>query len=116
MVREFVREVIQENRVLGPVKLAVEEQSRDRFLEQYLLGSISIEPETDLSSSNGSPITTHILPNHHQDTNEELVSNSSGQSPELEQRFDKGKSINGSGTDLSSSNGCPITTHILPNH
>ncbi|XP_057470748.1 uncharacterized protein LOC130759608 isoform X2 [Actinidia eriantha] len=114
MVREFVREVIQENRVLGPAKLAVEEQSRDRFLEQYLLGSISIEPETDSLSSNGSPI--HILPNHHQDTNEELVSNSSGQSLEPEQRFDEGQSINGSGTDLSSSNGCPITTHILPNH
>ena len=69
------------NRVLGPAKLAVEEQSRDRFLEQYLLGSISIEPETESSSSNGSPITTHILPNHHQDTSEELVTNSSGQSP-----------------------------------
>ncbi|XP_057476037.1 uncharacterized protein LOC130764020 [Actinidia eriantha] len=114
-VRELVREVIQENRLLGPAKLDVEEQSRDGFLEQYPLGSISIEPETDLSSSSGSPVTTHILPNHHQDTSEELVSNSSVQSPEPKQRLDEGKIIDGSGTDLSSSNKSPIREHILPN-
>ncbi|GFZ14609.1 DNA binding protein [Actinidia rufa] len=114
-VRELVREVIQENRVLGPAKLDVEEQSRDGFLEQYPLGSISIEPETDLSSSSGSPVTTHILPNHHQETSEELVSNSSVQSPEPKQRLDGGQIIDGSGTDLSSSNKSPIREHILPN-
>uniref|UniRef100_A0A5B6YTX9 AT3G52170-like helix-turn-helix domain-containing protein n=1 Tax=Davidia involucrata TaxID=16924 RepID=A0A5B6YTX9_DAVIN len=97
-VREIVREIIQENRVLGPSKLTSEEQNTDRFLEQYPLGSISIEPQIHLSSINESHIVTHILPksNHHQGTNEELVLNSSWQCPESElQRFDDGQIING---------------------
>ncbi|KAK8531840.1 hypothetical protein V6N13_131197 [Hibiscus sabdariffa] len=58
-VREIVREIIQENRVLGPAKLTEGEQNTDLFLQQNPLGSISI-PETLLSiQSNGSSFVSH---------------------------------------------------------
>ncbi|XP_058207703.1 uncharacterized protein LOC131320837 isoform X2 [Rhododendron vialii] len=96
-VREVVRDVIQENRVLGPAKLTSEDPSLDRFLEQSPLGSISIEPEAGLSSSNGSHIVTDFVPKSYQDTSKELVLDSSVQCPESEhQRFDEGKNLNGS--------------------
>ncbi|KAF7149099.1 hypothetical protein RHSIM_Rhsim03G0110800 [Rhododendron simsii] len=96
-VREAVRDVIQENRVLGPAKLTSEDPSLDRFLEQSPLGSISIEPEADLSSSNGSHIVTDFVPKSYQDTSKELVLDSSVQCPESEhQSFDEGKNVNGS--------------------
>uniref|UniRef100_A0A5B6YUN9 AT3G52170-like helix-turn-helix domain-containing protein n=1 Tax=Davidia involucrata TaxID=16924 RepID=A0A5B6YUN9_DAVIN len=95
-VREIVREIIQENRVLGPAKLTTEEQNTNMLLEQYPLGSISIEPQAHLSSSNETDIVSHILPNHHQGTSEELDLNSSGLSPGSEhQRFGDGQIING---------------------
>lgn len=50
-VREIVREIIQENRVLGPGKWSEEEQKAEKFLEQHPLGSISIEPESSQSTS-----------------------------------------------------------------
>ncbi|KAG5239627.1 DNA binding [Salix suchowensis] len=50
-VREIVREIIQENRVLGSGKLSLEEQHNDYFVEQYPLGTISTEPQTSLSTS-----------------------------------------------------------------
>ncbi|KAA8534481.1 hypothetical protein F0562_031998 [Nyssa sinensis] len=91
-VREIVRDIIQENRVLGPPKFTLEEQDTDRFLEQYPLGSISIEPQIHLPSLN----ETHILPNHDQGTSEELVLNSSGLRPESEdKKFDDGQIIVG---------------------
>ncbi|KAL6980275.1 hypothetical protein U1Q18_021918 [Sarracenia purpurea var. burkii] len=96
-VREIVREVIQENRVLGPAKFTLEEQSPNTFLEQYPLGSISIEPETDLLSSNEAHLVRPILPNHHQDASEELVLNSSVHCPEADHwKYDGGQIINGS--------------------
>lgn len=55
-VREIVRDIIQENRVLGPAKFSLEEQSRNQFLEQDPLGSIAIGPQY--------PLTT--LSNEHQ--------------------------------------------------
>ncbi|XP_059628391.1 uncharacterized protein LOC132271127 [Cornus florida] len=92
-VREIVRDVIQENRVLGPAKLIPEEQNTDNFLEQYPLGTISTEFQARLSSSN----EMHILPFHHQSASENLVVNSSAQSRGPgHQRFDDGKVINGS--------------------
>ncbi|CAL5404303.1 unnamed protein product [Camellia sinensis] len=98
-VREIVREIIQENKVLGPAKLTPEEH--DRFLEQYPLGSISIEPETDLSSLNESDMLTHYLPNRNHDTSEELVLNSIVQCTEPEhQRFNEGIIINGSSKEV----------------
>lgn len=50
-VREIVREIIQENRVLGPGKWTEDEQKAEQFLNEHPLGSISIEPEYSLSSS-----------------------------------------------------------------
>ncbi|KAK6929130.1 hypothetical protein RJ641_005335 [Dillenia turbinata] len=50
-VREIVREIIQENRVLGPAKFSPEEEGTDQFLEQCPLGSISKDPEISLSST-----------------------------------------------------------------
>lgn len=98
-MREIVREIIQENKVLGPAKLTPEEH--DRFLEQYPLGSVSIEPETDLSSSNESDMLTHYLPNRNRDTSEELVLNSIVQCTEPEhQRFNEGIIINGSSKEV----------------
>ncbi|KAI8006061.1 hypothetical protein LOK49_LG07G01386 [Camellia lanceoleosa] len=98
-VREIVREIIQENKVLGPSKLTPEEH--DRFLKQYPLGSISIEPETDLSSSNESDMLTHYLPYRNCDTSEELVLNSIVQCTEPEhQRFNDGIIINGSSKEV----------------
>ncbi|XAR72163.1 hypothetical protein NMG60_11018711 [Bertholletia excelsa] len=96
-VREIVRDIIQENRVLGPSRLALEEQSSGGFLEQYPQGSISIEPETGLSSSNESHIVAHYLPGHHPGTSEELVLDSSMQCPEPEDhRINERQIINGS--------------------
>ncbi|XP_057798847.1 LOW QUALITY PROTEIN: uncharacterized protein LOC131014776 [Salvia miltiorrhiza] len=46
-VREIVREIIQENRVLAPPKVSPEENGLSGFLEQHPLGSISMEPIID---------------------------------------------------------------------
>ena len=67
-MREIVREIIQENRVLGPAKLTPEEQNMVQLYEQYPLGSISTEPQIHLSSS----VETDSAPNH-QIRSEELV-------------------------------------------
>ncbi|XP_052198483.1 uncharacterized protein LOC127805760 [Diospyros lotus] len=92
-VREIVREVIQENKVLGPAKLTPEEQGRDLISEQYPLGPILIGSETDLSLLN----ITQTSPNIHQDGTEELVLNSSVHCHEPERgKFDEGHVINGS--------------------
>lgn len=49
-MREIVREIIQENRVLGPAKFVAEEDTSSQVLEQYPLGSIAIEPQSPLPS------------------------------------------------------------------
>lgn len=96
IVREIFQKIIQENRVLGLAKFMPKEQSPDRFFKQHQLGSVFIEPETDLLLSNKSRVVTHILRSHHQGTSEELVLNSSVQCPEPEhERFDEWKIING---------------------
>lgn len=48
-VREIVREIIQENRVLAPPKVLVDERDHFGLIEQHPLGSLSIEPKTDPS-------------------------------------------------------------------
>ncbi|KAL7148499.1 hypothetical protein ABFS83_06G182200 [Erythranthe nasuta] len=78
-VREIVREIIQENRVLAPPKLSLEENGHSGFLEQHPLGSISIEPEIDLSASDIIHMATHTMPNSYQITSEEYISSSSVQ-------------------------------------
>ncbi|KAJ4979518.1 hypothetical protein NE237_010298 [Protea cynaroides] len=91
-VREIVREIIQENRVLGPAMLTSEEISTEQFSEHYPLGSISIESQSQLSmSSSGSCVT-----DFHQSIYKEPVSTSSGQSNGYSrQTSDNGKYISG---------------------
>ncbi|KAG6412737.1 hypothetical protein SASPL_125423 [Salvia splendens] len=62
-VREIVREIIQENRVLAPPKVSQEEHGLSGLLEQHPLGSISMEPTVDLSVSDRGDVITHIAPN-----------------------------------------------------
>lgn len=68
-VREIIREIIQENRVLGPAKLTAREHNIDQLLEPYPLGAISVEPQTQLFVSSNE---THVLINP-QETREDLV-------------------------------------------
>ncbi|KAJ6720187.1 GLYCOSYL TRANSFERASE FAMILY 1 PROTEIN [Salix viminalis] len=89
-VREIVREIIQENRVLGPGKLPLEEQYNDLFVEQYPLGTISTEPLISLSiSPNGRP-----EPDHHESSSEALDLISEQHAEPEQQGFDNGKIIN----------------------
>ncbi|XP_041022080.1 uncharacterized protein LOC121263312 isoform X2 [Juglans microcarpa x Juglans regia] len=90
-VREIVRDIIQENRVLGPAKLSPEEQGSDQFLEQR---------------SND-----HFL----QGTSEELVLGSDGlgsdghnTGPDY-QVFENGRIVNGNQVELTNqkSDGLP---------
>ncbi|XP_015583144.1 uncharacterized protein LOC8281296 isoform X2 [Ricinus communis] len=88
-IREIVREIIQENKVLGPAKSLPEEQNSDKLFIQYPLGTISSEPEASpFMSPNGSA----FLSDRHEDTSEEepyLISKGL-----LHQGFDNGKIIN----------------------
>ncbi|KAF5467004.1 hypothetical protein F2P56_016878 [Juglans regia] len=85
-VREIVRDIIQENRVLGPAKLSPEEQGSDLFLEQR---------------SND-----HFL----QGTSEELVLGSDGHNTGPDhQVFENGQIVNGNQVKLTNrkSDGLP---------
>lgn len=73
-----MREIIQENRVLGPAKLTPKDNETDLFSQQYPLGSISVEPQIHVESSNETHTIIHVVPNHHEDSSEELALNSSG--------------------------------------
>ncbi|KAK3035026.1 hypothetical protein RJ639_033940 [Escallonia herrerae] len=95
-VREIVREIIQESRVLGPAKLSLDEQNADSFLQQYPLGTISVEPQIIQSSSNETQTITLFVPNHHQHTNEEPNLESSGLCLEPQQwSLDNRELVNG---------------------
>ncbi|XP_050210963.1 uncharacterized protein LOC126661190 [Mercurialis annua] len=68
-IREIVREIIQENRVLGPAKSSPEEQDLDKLYTQYSLGTVSSEPEASGSMlPNGSAFAS----SQHQDLTEEV--------------------------------------------
>ncbi|KAF5201087.1 Dna binding protein [Thalictrum thalictroides] len=91
-VREIVREIIQENRVLGPAKLAEDEQELDQFHEQYPLGSISIECQSHLSSSS----EIHVVSSDHQSIRKELESTQNVEVDSQQwQKLDSGRYING---------------------
>lgn len=84
-VREIVREIIQENRILGPAKLPSEELN-----DEHPLFSLSVEPHSSLSSTDAIPIITDVEPSHYQSTSEENVLDSNGQI----HGFDKNQSDN----------------------
>lgn len=75
-VREIVREIIQENRVLAPPKVSLEEHSLSEFMEQHPLGSISMEPLIDLSVSDRVDVVTHIVPEKVQFSSAENITTS----------------------------------------
>ncbi|XP_062091926.1 uncharacterized protein LOC133797857 isoform X3 [Humulus lupulus] len=90
-VREIVRDIIQENRVLGPAKLSGDGNGTDQ-LEEYPLGSIAIAPQYHLTQlSNGSQVMT----NEYHGSNEEPNLVSDGHHAVLEDKvFDNGQVIN----------------------
>ncbi|KAF2302515.1 hypothetical protein GH714_036636 [Hevea brasiliensis] len=91
-IREIVREIIQENRVLGPAKDFPEEQNADQLLVKYPLGPISTDPESSLSLSHDG---SAFVPDQHQNTSQELNLIADGLSAEPEeQQFDKEQIIN----------------------
>ncbi|KAL0317279.1 UNVERIFIED_CONTAM: hypothetical protein Sangu_2142200 [Sesamum angustifolium] len=116
-VREIVREIIQENRVLAPPKVSLE-HDHSSFLEQHPLGSLSLEPQIDLSDSERNHMVTNILPNKYQIMSEEDISSSSVQfSGSYPSELDDKQIIGGSkvaekdgGSDRTSKN------HNEPNH
>jgi len=90
-VREIVRDIIQENRVLGPAKFTLEELNTDQFFEQYPLGSIARDPEPFPPASS---IENHCEPDKLQDTNKKMISVSDGPYTEVvHQVVDKGHVI-----------------------
>ncbi|EXC11977.1 hypothetical protein L484_001718 [Morus notabilis] len=87
-VREIVRDVIQENRVLGPAKLTRDEQITNQ-LEEEPLGSIAIGPSLTISND------LQLVKNEHQGGSEGTSSVSDGCRAKGEQQiFDNGKVIN----------------------
>lgn len=69
-VREIVREIIQENRVLGPAKLSPEEQNSIMFAKEHPLGSISTEPQSS-SLSGETHVLSSFAPSHYMGKSEE---------------------------------------------
>ncbi|RZC77229.1 hypothetical protein C5167_001441 [Papaver somniferum] len=94
-VREIVREVIQENKVLGPAKFTLDEQNDDQMSEHYPLGSISTQPLNELYVSSSG---THFVANHN--AVEELVDTVNGQvNGKHQQIFESGSSNKGNLVD-----------------
>ncbi|XP_054792366.1 uncharacterized protein LOC129298013 [Prosopis cineraria] len=90
-VREIVRDIIQENRVLGPAKFTLEEHPSDQVLERDLLGSIAVDPNTYLAAS---PNENHHEPSNLKGTSEKMLS---GEHIRVEvQLSDNGNVLNGS--------------------
>lgn len=84
-IREIVREIIQENRVLGPAKSTIDEQNTDNFFDQHPLRSVAMEPNTDaVISSETHVVTTSSLANPLQNTMESQALDSSQECHELE--------------------------------
>ncbi|PRQ56446.1 hypothetical protein RchiOBHm_Chr1g0336511 [Rosa chinensis] len=99
-VREIVRDVIQENRVLGPAKFVAEDQTIDQFLERNPLGSIAAEPQNALSEASND---SQFANNQNQGTVQEMVLASDGHSFTLEhQILDHGRAINGTAAEVNS--------------
>ncbi|XP_022744911.1 uncharacterized protein LOC111295626 [Durio zibethinus] len=98
IIREIVREIIQENRVLGPAKLTEGDQNTDQFLEQNPLGSISTAPKTLLPiQSNGSSFVS----SHHKDASDESVLVTGLSMVSEYKEFDSEQIINGNLVDVT---------------
>ncbi|KAK4431064.1 hypothetical protein Salat_0868400 [Sesamum alatum] len=118
-VREIVREIIQENRVLAPPKVSLEQHGHSAFLEQHPLGSLSVEPQIDLSDSERSHMATNILPNKYQIVSEENISSPSAQfSGSYPLELDDKQIIEGGSKVAEKDGGSDRTSknHNEPNH
>ncbi|XP_022851900.1 uncharacterized protein LOC111373580 [Olea europaea var. sylvestris] len=73
-VREIVREIIQENRVLGPAKLFSEDDD-SRFLEKHPVGSISFDPQNGLPLSDKTNAVKHAPSNQDEITSGDHIFN-----------------------------------------
>ncbi|KAE9589830.1 hypothetical protein Lal_00021635 [Lupinus albus] len=91
-VREIVRDIIQENRVLGPAKFTSEDVTSDQFFEQNPLGSIARDPKSYLVASS---YENHSEHNNLRDTSGKMVSVSDGYYTGVEhQALDQGHAMN----------------------
>ncbi|TKY51719.1 hypothetical protein E2542_SST23238 [Spatholobus suberectus] len=98
-VREIVRDIIQENRVLGPAKFTLEELDTDQFFEQNPLGSIARDPQPFLAESS---IENHCEPDKLQDTNSKMISVTDGSYTEaVHQVVEKGYVISVGPVDVT---------------
>ncbi|KAI9088291.1 hypothetical protein K1719_030012 [Acacia pycnantha] len=94
-VREIVRDIIQENRVLGPAKFTLVEHPSDQVLDQDLLGSIAIDPNTYFTAS---PNENHHVHSNLQDTSDKMLY---GQHTRVEGELSgNGNALNGSQVDV----------------
>lgn len=73
-MREIVREIIQENRVLGPAKLFSEDDD-SRFLEKHPVGSISFDPQNGLPLSDKTNAVKHAPSNQDEITSGDHIFN-----------------------------------------
>ncbi|GMN52818.1 hypothetical protein TIFTF001_021955 [Ficus carica] len=93
-VREIVRDIIQENRVLGPAKLIQEKRSSNQ-LEEEPLGSLALGPQYSLT------IDSQLVINEHQGGGEELnLVFGEHFATDEQQIFDKAKVVNGPLVDV----------------
>ncbi|XP_019198616.1 PREDICTED: uncharacterized protein LOC109192432 [Ipomoea nil] len=97
-VREIVREIIQENRVLGPSKLNSEEQTDQIFLEQHPLGSLCTESHPSLSSTGEIHVITGTIGND--------VLDSSSHFHGADNSLDNGKTVSARSGRSKGNEGC----------
>ncbi|CAI0442520.1 unnamed protein product [Linum tenue] len=92
-VREIVREIIQENRVLGPAKFLPEEQDFHEWSEQYPLGTISSKPR---SSPALTPDETTVQSDQRPSSHEEFSLSSHGLAETHDDNAETGQILNAS--------------------
>ncbi|XP_027367007.1 uncharacterized protein LOC113873185 isoform X2 [Abrus precatorius] len=106
-VREIVRDIIQENRVLGPAKFTLEELKTDQFFEQNPLGSIARDPQPSLAASSNE---NHPEPNKLQDAHSKMISICDGSYAAAEaQVVDKGHIMSVGHVDVTNKEPIEVT-------
>ncbi|MED6109167.1 hypothetical protein PIB30_031055 [Stylosanthes scabra] len=97
-VREIVRDIIQENRVLGPAKFTLQELTSDHFYEHNPLGSIATEPQSVLAASSSK---NHLEESNSMDTTGKKLCASDGYRSRAEHReVENGRVVNVSQVDI----------------
>ncbi|KAI9088268.1 hypothetical protein K1719_029989 [Acacia pycnantha] len=100
MVREIVQDIIQENRVLGPGKFTLVEHPSDQVLDQDLIGSIAVDPNTYFTAS---PNENQHVHSNLQDTSDKMLygqhTRVDVRNKEFNEAYENGNVINGSQVD-----------------